>query len=149
VANSPLYLAERLTPVSGPIPAVWVAAGTRTSDYPPATVFTAALDRVQQVPFVKLNDGRDSASAWSAVLPSSLSWLWQQLAPPDLRVLFPTRAQAGNLITALTIPPGPPHHGWCGPAIRNRRPNVLLRCGTVTHNRSRQRLSRSVTRTWG
>ncbi len=26
-ANSPLYLAERLTPGSGPVPAFWVAAG--------------------------------------------------------------------------------------------------------------------------
>jgi hypothetical protein len=146
VANSPLYLAERLTPGNGPIPAVWVAAGTRTPDYQPATVFTAALDRVQQVPFIKLNDGRDSALAWSAVLPSSLGWLWQQLTPPDLRVLFPTRSHAANLFTALTIPPGPRHHGRCGPAIRTSRPSFLLRCGTAAHHKSRQRPGRPVAR---
>ena len=140
VANSPLYLAERLTPGSGPIPAVWVAAGTHTPDYRPATVFTAALDRVQQVPFIKLNDARDSARAWAAVLPNSLTWLWQQLAPPDLRVLFPVRAEAANLITSLTIPAGPRHHGRCGrPALRNNPANLLLGCGTTTHHKATQR----------
>lgn len=101
-ANSPLYVAERLTPGSGPVPAIWVAAGTGTSDYRPATVFAAALDRIEQVPFIKLS-ARDSASAWSATLPSALAWLWQQLTPPDLRVLFPVRSEAGNLVTTLPV----------------------------------------------
>jgi len=127
-ANSPLYLAERLTPDSGPIPAVWVAAGTGTSDYGPATVFTAALDRFQQVPFIRLNDARDGTSAWSAVLPSALTWLWQQLAPPDLRVLFPVRTRASNLITTLTIPAGARDHGSCGRVIRTNPANRLLGC---------------------
>jgi poly(3-hydroxybutyrate) depolymerase len=115
-ANSPLYLAERLTPGSGPLPAFWVAAGTNDkSDYRPATVFASALDRIQQVPFVKLNAG-DTANAWSTALPAALTWLWQQLAPPDLRVLFPVRAQAGNLAT-LSVPPVKTHHpAACKPA---------------------------------
>ena len=38
-ANSPLYLAERLTPNSSPVPAFWVAAGTNDKpDYQPATM---------------------------------------------------------------------------------------------------------------
>ena len=54
-ANSPLYLAERLTPNSSPLPAFWVAAGTNDRpDYKPATMFAAAMDRIQPVPFVKL-----------------------------------------------------------------------------------------------
>ena len=37
-ANSPLYLAERLTPDGSPVPAFWVAAGTNDkADYKPAT----------------------------------------------------------------------------------------------------------------
>jgi enterochelin esterase-like enzyme len=109
VANSPLYLAERLTTASGPVPAFWVAAGTHDkSDYKPATVFAAALNRVQQVPFFKLNAG-DTANAWQAALPAALTWLWQQLAPPDLRVLFPVRTQAGNLGT-LPVRPVKRHH---------------------------------------
>ena len=46
-ANSPLYLAERLTPGSGPVPAFWVAAGSgQRTAYQTATVFTAALNRI-------------------------------------------------------------------------------------------------------
>jgi poly(3-hydroxybutyrate) depolymerase len=129
-ANSPLYLAEKLTPGNGPVPAFWVAAGTHdTSDYQPATVFTAALDRIQQVPFVKLNAG-DTANAWSAALPAALTWLWQQLAPPDLRVLFPVRAQAGNL-TTLPVPPVKAHHpGACKPAAGTG--TAHLPCATPT-----------------
>src|SRR5262249_45610847 len=116
VANSPLYLAERLTPNSAPVPAFWVAAGTHDkSDYPSATVFTAALNRIEWVPFVKYNAG-DSANAWATVLPVALTWLWHQLAPPDLRVQFPVRAQTFDS-TTMTIRPVKPHQhsGNCRP----------------------------------
>ena len=104
-ANSPLYLAERLTPGSGPVPAFWVAAGTADrTDYRTATAFTAALDRTEQVPFAKLN-AADNVKAWSAALPSALTWLWQQLAPPDLRVLFPVRTYNGNPVSTLPVRP--------------------------------------------
>ena len=58
----------------------------------------------QQVPLVKLNAG-DTANAWSAALPAALTWLWQQLAPPDLRVLFPVHAGAPGLFSTLPVPP--------------------------------------------
>ena len=117
-ANSPLYLAERLTPNAVPLPAFWVAAGTHdVSDYKPATVFTAALNRVEQVPFYKLNAG-DTANAWDAALPVALTWLWQQLAAPDLRVLFPVRSQVSNLTTLPVRPVKARHHGPCAPAAR-------------------------------
>ncbi len=103
-ANSPLYLAERLTQDGSPLPAFWVAAGTNDkADYQPATVFTAALNRIEQVPFFKLNAG-DTANEWSAALPNALAWMWQQLAPPDLRVLFPVHTQASG-VTKLYVPP--------------------------------------------
>jgi len=118
-ANSPLYMAQRLAPGSGPVPAFWVAAGTGdTSDYRPATAFTAALNRIEQVPFIKLSDAKDSGNAWQAALPAALAWLWQQLAPPDLRVLFPVRTQAVGIVT-LTVRPVKPHpHASCGPVTR-------------------------------
>ena len=107
IANSPLYLAEQVTPDSGPLPAFWVAAGTNDKpDYRPATVFAAALDRYEQVPFARLNAG-DTANAWSAAIPVALNWLWQQLAPPDLRVLFPVRS--GTQISG-TLPVLPVKH---------------------------------------
>jgi hypothetical protein len=126
-ANSPLYLAEQLTPGSGPVPAFWVAAGTRdTSDYKPATVFTAALNRIQQVPFIKL-DAADSGSAWAAALPAALTWLWQQLAPPDLRVLFPVRTQAPGVITLPVRPVKPHHHHAC--ELATQPGHARLPCG--------------------
>jgi poly(3-hydroxybutyrate) depolymerase len=103
-ANSPLDLAERLTPGSGPVPAFWVAGGTADSDYRPATVFTAAMNRIEQVPFFKLHAG-DTANAWQAALPPALEWTWQQLAPPDLRVQFPVRSLASRPVITLPVRP--------------------------------------------
>jgi len=119
-ANSPLYAAERLTPGSGPLPAFWVAAGTHDkSDYRPATVFAAALDRIEQVPFFTMHAG-DTANAWRAALPVALTWLWQQLAPPDLRVLFPVRGYGPSATGTLPVRPVPGRHraahGGCEPA---------------------------------
>ena len=53
-------------------------------------MFTAAMNRVQQVPFVKLNAG-DTANAWSAALPAALTWLWQQLPRPTCGSSSPAR----------------------------------------------------------
>jgi poly(3-hydroxybutyrate) depolymerase len=105
--NSPLYLAEKLTANSSPVPAFWVAAGTNDKqDYKPAGLFAAALDRVQQVPFITLHNVADTANGWDTALPGALTWLWQQLAPPDLRVLFPVRtANIHDLDTTLNVPP--------------------------------------------
>jgi poly(3-hydroxybutyrate) depolymerase len=106
-ANSPLYTADKLQAGSGPLPAFWVAAGTDDgTDYQLAGGFTAAMDRVEPVSFVKVLNGRDTGSAWAAVLPDALIWLWQQLAPPDLRVLFPVHANARNVTVKLSTRPG-------------------------------------------
>jgi hypothetical protein len=127
-ANSPLYLAERLTADSGPLPAFWVAAGTHQKrDYPAATVFTAALDRFEQVPFIKLN-AADSGTAWQASLPTALAWLWQQLASPDQRVLFPVRTQAPGTVILPVYPVKPHHHiGPCKPVVQS---GTASQCGT-------------------
>jgi S-formylglutathione hydrolase FrmB len=135
-AYSPLYLAEKLTPGSGPIPAFWVAAGTHdTADYRPATMFTAEMDRIQQVPFVKFNAG-DTANAWAAALPAALSWLWQQLAPPDLRVLFPVSIQASNPITTLTVPPVKARHTV--PCKTATRLGPAARCAPLPSSKAKQ-----------
>jgi poly(3-hydroxybutyrate) depolymerase len=117
-ANSPLYLAERLNTTASPVPAFWVAAGIHdTSDYRPATAFTAAMDRVEQVPFFKMNAG-DTANAWSAALPVALTWLWRQLSPPDLRVQFPVRAVAHDFGGSLYVHPVLHHQGPCKDGTR-------------------------------
>ena len=134
-ANSPLYLAESLAPGSGPVPAFWIAAGTHDkSDYRPATVFAAALSRIEQVPFFQLNAG-DTANAWSAALPVALTWLWQQLAPPDLRVLFPVRTQDRDLATLPVRPVKARHPGPCEPATRPGSAGLL--CATPAHGHAR------------
>jgi poly(3-hydroxybutyrate) depolymerase len=127
-ANSPLYAAERLTPNSSPLPAFWVAAGVNDkADYPAAATFTTAMNRVQQVPFVKLNAG-DTANAWSAALPAALSWLWPQLAPPDLRVQFPVRAITRGLVSSISVPPVRAHHPRS--CVSAARPgHAVLPCG--------------------
>jgi poly(3-hydroxybutyrate) depolymerase len=129
-ANSPLYLAERLTLDSSPLPAFWVAAGTNDrTDYKPATMFAAAMDRVQQASFVKLNNVGDTANGWAAALPAALTWLWQQLAPPDLRAMFPVRAGAHGLYSSLPVQPVPGHSRPCVPA---KRPGpTVLPCGKL------------------
>jgi poly(3-hydroxybutyrate) depolymerase len=130
-ANSPLYLAERLTPGSGsPLPAFWIAAGSgQKTDYKTATVFTAALNRIEQVPFIKLSNARDTGYAWQAALPDALAWLWQQLAPPDLRVLFPVRSQAPGEITLPVRPVNPHHHLWpCKTPLQSG--HLAPSCGT-------------------
>ena len=131
-ANSPLYLAERLKANDEPLPAFWVAAGTHDiADYQPATMFAAALDRIQQVPFVKLNAG-DTANAWAAALPAALTWLWQQLAPPDLRDQFPVRTQGTGL---TTLPVQPVKHRRTIPCT-TKQPGTAttpaLPCPTIT-----------------
>jgi poly(3-hydroxybutyrate) depolymerase len=103
-ANSPLYTAEQLPANTTPIPAFWVAAGANdATDYKPASMFASALNRMESVPFVKLN-AADTANAWSAAMPSALSWLWQQLASPDLRAMFPVHS-AGSNPSTLYVPP--------------------------------------------
>ena len=139
-ANSPLYLAERLTPNSTPLPAFWVAAGTHDkSDYQPAAVFTAAMNRAESVPFVKFNAG-DTANAWSAALPVALTWLWHQLAPPDLRVLFPVRAQSFDS-TTLPVRPVKSHsrHPSSCKSLAHPAPAVLP-CSTPTQQQQQPKL---------
>jgi pimeloyl-ACP methyl ester carboxylesterase len=116
IANSPLYEAERLTADTSPLPAFWIAAGSHGPDYKPATVFAAAMDRVQQVPFFKMNAG-DTLNAWEAALPVALTWIWQQVAPPDLRVTFPVRGGLANVITLPVRPVKGHHSGKCKMAI--------------------------------
>lgn len=120
-ASSPLALAERLTPGNGPLPAFWIADGARDPGYWSATVFAAALDRFEQVPFVKLTAG-DTGNAGAAALPAALTWLWQQLAPPDLRVQFPVRSSAPNRVVTLPVAPVKRrHHHKAYPARAGQR----------------------------
>ena len=106
----------------------------------------AAMNRVQQVPFVKLNVG-DTANASSPALPAALTWLWQQLAPPDLRAQFPVRASARGLISSIDVPPVKVHYsGPCVPVVRPGHvvpravnPHSVRRGRREVHGRRRDR----------
>jgi enterochelin esterase-like enzyme len=129
-ANSPLYLAERLSLSASPLPAFWVAAGTHDlTDYQPATVFAQEVRRVEQVPFVKFNAG-DTANAWSAALPLSLIWMWQQISSPDVRALFPTHGGSATS-TTVSVPPVKRHSPVPCKPVASRPAN--LQCTTPVH----------------
>ncbi len=133
-ANSPLYLAEQLTTNSAPLPAFWVAAGSNDkADYQPAAMFTAALNRVEQVPFFRLN-AADTANAWDAAVPAALAWLWQQLAPPDLRVLFPVHAHSDGVVTLPVRPLPARHYAPCAPPKSSG--GIAPACGDPWHGQA-------------
>src|SRR6185437_16723707 len=116
------------------------------SDYQPATVFTAAMNRIESVPFVKFNAG-DTANAWQAALPVALTWLWHQLAPPDLRVLFPVRAQTFDS-TTLTVRPvkSHPRYGACKNVSRPSPALLPCRSPAPGHQQPKLVLGKPATR---
>lgn len=112
-AGLPLRPYDLLTAAAGlaaattPLPALWVSAGTGVAgDFLAARAFVAALAHVERVPFAVSRGEGHNFYAWAAVLPRALTWAWQQLAPPDLRVRFPVAGAPQN----VRIPPVMPHH---------------------------------------
>ncbi|MFN2560604.1 MAG: alpha/beta hydrolase [Jatrophihabitans sp.] len=88
--NNPLLLAGRLRPGVGPVPAVWVLAGTGGSKYDKgARAFIAAVRTAERVSFVREPGSGHNFYRWRPAVPKLLAWMWGQLAPPDLRVQFP------------------------------------------------------------
>jgi hypothetical protein len=105
-ANDPLATAEALPAGTRPLPALWVAAGTRDkADYYGALAFVHALHGVEQVSLYREPGGGHNYYAWLPATPHLLAWMWQQLAPPSLRVAFPI---AGPVHSG-TIAPIPGH----------------------------------------
>jgi dienelactone hydrolase len=97
-ANDPLRTAGLLPPDTTPMPAFWLAAGTGArSDFVAAQAFAAAMQHLEQVSFGAEPGAGHNFYAWAAALPSALTWFWQQLAPPDLRVQFPVSGKPGSL----------------------------------------------------
>jgi S-formylglutathione hydrolase FrmB len=106
--NSPVTLASRLSRHTVPIPAFWLSVGTANAeDVRQEKMLADALNPVQDVTVVTEPGQAHTFYDWSAVLPAALSWSWQQLSPPDLRVLFPGSGTAPSL---LTVKPAPKPH---------------------------------------
>ena len=107
LANDPLWAAGGLSATSSPLPAFWLSAGTGDAgDFAAAQHFAAALHGVEQVSLYREPGAGHNFYAWAAALPHALTWLWTQLAPPDLRTDFPV---AGGVQNSDIIAPPPPH----------------------------------------
>jgi enterochelin esterase-like enzyme len=89
-ANNPMRAALALGRDSAPLPAFWVSAGSGdAADLAGAEAFARALHGVEQVDLMTESDAGHNFYAWRPALPRVLTWMWTQLAPPDLRVRFP------------------------------------------------------------
>jgi Putative esterase len=104
-ANSPVIEASKLTSRSVPIPSFWLSVGTgNAADERQAKMFASAMSPVENVTVVTLPKQGHTFYAWQAVLPTALNWSWQQLSPPDLRVLFPVSGTSSVLEAPLPPP---------------------------------------------
>lgn len=109
-ANSPLQIARSLSIEARPMPAFWLSAGTGDhGDYVEARAFVAALNGLEQVHLATQPGARHNFYAWSDAIPTMLAWMWQQLAPPSLRVQFPL-AGAPTSVNLPPALPGPASH---------------------------------------
>jgi poly(3-hydroxybutyrate) depolymerase len=145
-ANSPVTEASQLNSGSLPIPSFWLSVGTgNADDQRQAKLFASTMSPVENVTLVTLPKQGHNFYAWQAVLPTALNWSWQQLSPPDLRVLFPVSGTSSVLDTPLP----PPAKG------RYRRPGTLrvlpprLPSSTPTRSTTAPRTVSPATRTPG
>jgi enterochelin esterase-like enzyme len=126
-ANSPIAVADHLPADVRPLPAFWVAGGTEDgSDFAAARAFVAALGGLEQVTFAPQKGAGHDFYSWSTAVPTMLAWMWQQLAPPDLRTLFPVAGKP----TLVQVPPVP--HRRKTPATPTTGPAPPTVTATVT-----------------
>ena len=94
-ANDPLTEVQKLPDAAVPMPQFWISAGSGSSDdLHAARTFVAAIERLERVTFVVQPHAKHNFYAWRDQIPQALSWLWQAIAPPQLRVAFPTAGTA-------------------------------------------------------
>ncbi len=103
--NDPLALAANLRRGVGPLPSLWVLAGSGGSKYDRgARAFIAAVRGTEQVTFVREPGSGHNFYRWRPAVPRLLTWMWSQLAPPALRVQFPV---AGAVANSTIVAPAP------------------------------------------
>jgi len=114
-ANNPLQLADDLRVGSGPVPSIWLSAGTGNGDdMNQARLLIAALAHVEGVPLLLQDHGGHNFYTWLDALPPALIWNWQQLASPQQRVLFPLADQSTSTATVVE------------PAVKHRKGSVTV-----------------------
>ena len=110
--NDPLATVEHLPAASVPLPQFWISAGTGSADdLHAARTFVGALQRLEHVNFVTQAGAAHNFYAWRDQIPVALAWLWLAVAPPILRVKFPT----GGAVSQTTVAADPR-------AVRKHRP---------------------------
>ncbi len=96
--NDPLREAASLGADPAPLPSFWLSTGTGdTGDVKAARAFTTALHGVETTTLYQVPGAGHNFYAWEPAIPYLLQWMWNQLAPPPLRVQFPL---AGSVRTA-------------------------------------------------
>jgi enterochelin esterase-like enzyme len=108
--NNPLMAVERLGRGASPLPSFWISAGTADAKYSlGARAFVHALHGVIGVDYTKEPGAGHNFYAWRPAIPRMLGWMWQQIAPPALRVQFPVVGPVANSV--LVAPRAPRPHG--------------------------------------
>jgi enterochelin esterase-like enzyme len=101
-ANNPLLLAAQLPRSVSPLPSFWLSAGTGdAADINGARAFGHALHGVEQTTLYREPSAGHNFYAWRPAVPRMLTWMWTQLASPQLRVQFPV---AGALRQSTFMP---------------------------------------------
>ena len=105
--NNPLIAVQRLAPGANPLPAFWISAGTADAKYRVGAYnFVHALHGISGVHFTAEPGAGHNYYAWRPAIPRMLGWMWQQIAPPALRVHFPT---VGPVANSVLVAPRAPH----------------------------------------
>ena len=107
IINTPEEYVTRV-PISDPLPAFWLAAGTQDrADISAAAAFRQLLQtRLANVPFVIIPGGHQ-ASVWRAALGPMLSWMTPQLAEQAARADAAAAAAARAATPAHALAPRP------------------------------------------
>lgn len=102
--NDPLAIADGLSSGTVPMPQFWISAGTASrDDISGARTFAAALSRLEGVTLVAQPGANHNFYAWRDQIQQGLRWVWSAVAPPALRVEFPT----GGPVRTTTVPKDP------------------------------------------
>ena len=106
IINTPEEYVTRV-PISDPLPAFWLAAGTQDrADTDAAAAFRQLLQtRLANVPFVIIPGGGHQASVWRAALGPMLNWMTPKLAEQAARA--DAAAAAGAATPAHASAPRP------------------------------------------
>jgi S-formylglutathione hydrolase FrmB len=125
--NDPLAAVQRLTRGAEPLPAFWISAGTASAKYNlGARNFVKALNGIIGVTFTSEPGAGHNFYTWRPAIPRMLGWMWQQIAPPALRVHFPVVGPVNNsvLVAPKSPPPTGPPSGSRSSTSRKRHPST-------------------------